>query len=276
VGHDALITHVTLATVGQATPDVKLLDVTADLGDVVLANGYVYGLPRVDQWVEMHSVAVATNTQQKAGTLRAGSLGRALASGQYLYAANNGLSPSDFEKWDLRSGKAVRVGDSPYHGDYPICGNIWPSEDGTRLYTPCGATFRATTDPATDMTYAGTFDLTRAGTGNGSGIVISLSHSAEKKEIVLVDGPSPYASDCNISATLYDPPCVSRLRFYDSDFLQLTGDFTLPPVTVDGTRYPHRGLFVFHDGSGDGRYLISRAMNTPAGVASVYLTRVVR
>ena len=276
VGHDALITHVALPTVGQASPTVKLLNVTADLGDVVLTNDYVYGLPRIDQWVSVHSIRIATNVETKSGTgfFRAGSLGRVVPSGQYFYSADNGLSPGDFEKWDLRAGTATRVSDSPYHGNYPICGNIWPSEDGTRLYTPCGATFRSTTDPTTDMTYAGSFDLSRSA-NDGPTTVISLSNSAEKKELMVVDG-APYQSSTCSSTTLYEVNCLSRLRYYDSEFLQLSASFTLPPLQIGSVSYPQRGLFVFHDGSGDGRYLISRAVGTTDLATSFYLSKVQR
>lgn len=275
VGHDALITHVLLSSVGQASPTVKLLNVSADILDVVLANGFVYALPRVDQWVQMHSVNIATNTDTAGnGLLRAGALGRAVPSGQYLYAADNGLSPSDFTKWDLRSGVALPLGDSPYHGDYPICGDIWPSEDGTRLYTPCGATFRSTTDPTTDMRYAGSFDL-QAIAGGASRRALSISQSAEKKELMVVDAAGYYAGNCGSTAA-YDPDCASRLRFYDSDFLQLTADYTLPPLTIGAQTYPQKGLQVFHDGSGDGRYLISRALGITDPASGYYVTRLAR
>ena len=39
-----------------------------------------------------------------------------------------------------------------------MCGNLWFSEDGRRIFTACGNVFRSATSKAEDMTYNGKMD----------------------------------------------------------------------------------------------------------------------
>ena len=73
----------------------------------------------------------------------------------WIYGADRGLSPADFEKYDVSTDPATIVGDSPYHGDYPIGGNIWISEAGDQLVVAGAATFASNPDGLLDMIYQG-------------------------------------------------------------------------------------------------------------------------
>ncbi|HXW09333.1 MAG TPA: hypothetical protein VD737_01840, partial [Steroidobacteraceae bacterium] len=267
VGHDALITHIDLAALVAGTASTKLLDVSARVGDLVLdGHGKVHALPAADQWVDVHSVDVATNTEtRKYGLLYAGSRGRLHPSGDYMYTADNGLSPSDIAKYDLRSGVATRLYDSPYHGDYAMCGNVWFKEDGATIYTRCGNTFRASTLQSQDMVYGGRLQLS---TSQFYGYQIdALSQADSSKEIVLLETDSyecaPFRSNDR---------CYSHLAVYESDFLNRTGLYSLAPIDVAGNTYMQRGLFVFHSRDGLHRYLISRLDPAPNATQSHYLT----
>jgi hypothetical protein len=264
VGHDALITHVDLNSLVAGAPVTKLLNVTADVFDLVLdGRGNVHALPRIDQWVDMHSVNVATNKETLGtGFLRAGSRASLHPSGDYLYTADNGLSPSDIAKYDLRTGTANELYDSPYHGDYAMCGNVWLKEDGATIYTRCGNTFGSSTTKSEDMVYRGRVQLSY-------GYAIdALSQSDATKEIMLLEADTYECASFNTSSTR----CYTHLAVYESDFLNRTAVYTLPPIALAGNSYLQRGLFVFHSANGLHRYLISRLQGAPGVVQPHYLT----
>ena len=269
VGHDALITVVDLATVGQpGAPAPIVLNVSAVVFDVILdGRGYVHALPLVDQWVQVHTVHIATNTEyfSTGRSLRAGSRGRLHPSGDYIYDANNGVSPDDIEKWDIRGGAAVGMYDSPYHGDYGMCGNLWMHEAGTTIYTACGNTFRSSEVQAQDMVYSGALQLSPS---NFYGWRIrSLSQSVAHDEIALIEAEWYH---CDIVPG--SGPCYEHVAFYESDFLNRLAVYSIAPVTVNNVAYAQRGLFVFHDAIGTNRYLLSRLHGMPNPNAEYYLS----
>ncbi len=77
-------------------------------------------------------------------------------SEDYVFVANTLVSPSDFIKFDISGSGIERIGDSPYHGDHRIAGDIWVTPDGNYLITRGGDIFRAS-----DMTFVR--NLTDAG-----------------------------------------------------------------------------------------------------------------
>jgi len=255
VGHDALVSHYNLA---DLTLPPKILNVSAVVGDLVL-DGFarVHVFPATDQWVSVHSIDVATNTEQLRYGPRAGTRVQLHPNGVSIYGANNGLSPDDIEHYDISSGVGTRLRDSPYHGDYPMCGNLWISEAGSTIYTACGRAFRASMDASQDMRYAGALSLSES--MYYSFRVRSLSQSAKLREVVLIEEPW---YECNIGT---GSGCVSHLNVYESDYLGRSAVYSLQPVQVSGVNYRQRGLFVFHRNDG-ARVLISRldAMPNPA------------
>ena len=76
-------------------------------------------------------------------------------SRNWIYIADRDLSPSGFAKLDVTNFPTITDSGSPYHGDYPIRGDIWISEDGDRLLVAGSTSFHASADPDVDMTYAG-------------------------------------------------------------------------------------------------------------------------
>jgi hypothetical protein len=75
-----------------------------------------------------------------------------------MYGINVGLSPTDLERYDISAGAVSAVVDSPYHGDYRMCGDLWISKDGTRIFTGCGTVFRAAPGTKDDFLYNGSFE----------------------------------------------------------------------------------------------------------------------
>lgn len=265
VGHDALITWVDL-TVAPGQPGArKTLAVSTMVYDLMLdGRGYVHALPAADQWVQVHSVSVADNVESLgSGTIRAGSNGRLHPSGDYFYTADNGLIPSDIQKHDIRTGRALYVRDSPYHGDYAMCGDLWMKEDGTRIYTKCGNVFQASTVTGDDMRYAGSLELSTASAGFH---IVSLSQSDEAHQIALIETAR---SDCQDFVA--PGRCFSHVAYYDSDTRNRTAVYTLPPIQSGGSYYTQLGLFIFHSADGQRQYSISRLhRNRDSGVPREY------
>jgi len=240
VGHDAWITVVDL----QSASVVDTVPVSTVAVDIVHGgNGYAYVFPAADQWEYLHCVNLATEQETLSdGFLYAGTLGRLHPGGDWIYAADNGLSPSDIEKYSITGGTADYLYDSPYHGDYAMCGNLWFTEDGLRIITRCGNTFRASSIQSEDMTYAGALA--------GATAINWASHSAETHKIVVV----PW----------FDPADRS-IRIYDDAFLAFEEEVALPLWEVGGTDYPSHGRFVFHDSAG-GRAFIVVAADPSSGL----------
>jgi len=243
VGHNAYVSYVDLS----AGSLVKSLPVTADVGDVVLAgNGYLYVFPRVDQWVTLHSVLIASGAESMASTIRAGTRARLHPGGVAIYGANNGLSPSDIEKYSIAGGTASVLYDSPYHGDYAMCGNLWFSEDGARIFTACGNVFRATSTQATDMTYAGALEAT---TG-----VRHLAESTVAGEVLAVPSASYYGSGHEDESILV----------FAADFLTRKPSVAISPFITPAASFAGHGRFVFFSADGLRRYALVQADATSA------------
>ncbi len=238
VGHSGALSYIDL----QTREVVARYDVSANVFDIELApNGHVYVMPLEDQWTRIRTVNLWSGME----TLHSGasvydSTRMALhPSGEYIYGANNGLSPSDFEKYDIRGGNAVFVDDSPYHGDYPICGDLWIPGDGQRIFTACGQVFRSSEDPATDMTHVGQIGSQRMRHMSFSGDeILALEWLADS---VRVFGEAPYP----LNAKRY-----------------------LPKLTVDGEEFQVRGRFVFHTSSGS--HLVVGQVEEGSGLALDY------
>lgn len=156
VGHDGSITYLNL----QTKTIIDNFSVSCDAIDVVLANNkWAYVFPRNDQWESIRSINmnIASNneTQGNGYQIYAGTKGRLHPSGKFIYGADNGLSPSDIEKFNIQNGTAVGIYDSPYHGDYPMNGNLWFSEDGNRIFTRGKTVLKTSEIQNQDMIYNG-------------------------------------------------------------------------------------------------------------------------
>ena len=114
VGHDAWVSYINLSRVTLE----KTFAVSTDVLDVVLAgNGYVYAFPRTDQWERIRCISIATEveTQSTGNFIYAGTLAKLHPDGDAIFGADNGLSPSDIEKFSIANGTAEYLYDSPYH-----------------------------------------------------------------------------------------------------------------------------------------------------------------
>ena len=236
VGHDGW-----LSVADLTTSKVRIFQMGAVAGDVILAdNGYAYIIPAVDQWEHIHVVDLTTGKElpDSSWSIYAGAVGRLHPSGDFIYTADRGLSPGDIAKYSIQDGTVKELYDSPYHGDYAMCGNLWFSEDGNRIFTACGNVFRSSTSKTEDMIYNGKMD--------GIGQMKSLDHSAAAKLVAVIPGSSWYDNNSALD---------SGISLFSDDFLNLRGQTKLPAFAVGGKEQSSAGRFVFF--SKDGTRLIA-------------------
>jgi hypothetical protein len=256
VGHNAWVSYVNLSTGAL----LKTLATTADVIDVVLAgNGYVYAFPRIDQWETIRSINLATGAETlSAGySIRAGTMAKLHPGGVAIYGANNGLSPSDIEKYSITGGTATVLYDSPYHGDYAMCGDLWMSEDGLRIFTKCGNVFRASPNRYSSGTTAE--DMTYNGALEGLSSVLHLTHSQAAGLVAAV----PANTWSNAQAD-------REVQLFNYDFLTFNRKTTLPHFVASQTSaFPGRGRFVFYNSAGTAHFVVIQA-DSSAGMLYDY------
>ncbi|HYG67375.1 MAG TPA: PKD domain-containing protein, partial [Anaeromyxobacteraceae bacterium] len=259
VGHAANVSYVRLSPLAL----VKTWPVSADAGDVVLGgNGYAYVFPSSDQWVAIHSVNLATGAETLSGgwSIYDNTRARLHPSGTKIYGAENGISPSDIERYDVSGGTAMYAYDSPYHGDYAMCGDLWITDDGQRILTACGNVFRASDVAAEDMVYAG--NVRPSGDQLGSFEIRHADHSAAAGRFLVAPGapPTPYGWGGTDDTTV---------RVHSDAFLALEEVVTLPRAAAGGAVRDLYGRFVFWKADGSARYAIVQ-VEPEAGVLLDY------
>ena len=152
IGHGKWVSHVDL----NALRVLNTYEVPRRLGDVVLdGQGQAHGFSHEGSVKRIYSVDLASGTVRVGtGSIGGGIQARLHPSGTKIYGADNGASPSDLERYSIVDG-ATRVDyDSPYHGDFQFCGNVWFDPEGRILLSPCGVVVRATDDQASDLRFA--------------------------------------------------------------------------------------------------------------------------
>ncbi|QIL91084.1 PKD domain-containing protein [Microbulbifer sp. SH-1] len=115
--------------------------VVTDAGKLIVSSGS-------GQWTDIYAYEASTGKVLGNASISQASRLTLHPSQNWVFAADTGSSPSDFEKFDISGAGIVSVGDSPYHGDHRINGNVWATPDGKYLITRGGDIFNAS-----DMTF---------------------------------------------------------------------------------------------------------------------------
>lgn len=246
VGHNAAFSYVNLNTLSVQ----QAYAITTDALDIVFApNNWVYVFPRQDQWENIRCINLSTGneTLHTGNSIYAGTRAKLHPSGNYIYGANNGLSPSDFEKYGISGGTAQYLYDSPYHGDYAFSGDLWFADDGARIFARSRNVFKSSTLQSNDMTYNGALA--------GEGAVVTLDHSTAANRIYTVFTDNMF---------FWDLKPDNQVRRYDAQFLAFQGTATLPDFLVPdgsggGTTVISRGYFGFFNAAGNKFYVLAKA-----------------
>lgn len=271
VGHNHRITVVDLSTLGQpAAPAPVVLTVGDYVWDVMIDDaGFVHATPGIHDWPR--SVDVATNTERLGSERMAtGAPARLHPDGTAFYVPTPLGQVASLQRWDVSSGAAVLVHESPPGVDLQTCGELWFGESGSSIYTACGNVFRARANPAKDMVPIGTIPLSTSDAVFAATFSIkSLTETQSRGEVALVEDTANYCrGDFNSS------PCYTHLTTYESRHLALKEVRAIGPVNVSGTDYAQVGLFVFDSAGGNARILISRLENMRDPAAEFYLSMI--
>lgn len=244
----------TLAAVGY-NGSVSLVDltgpgvsgtwaVTCDAGHVVLgSNGFIYVYGKT--WPDgVHCLDTTTGTETISSykIVYNGSFARLQPGSTAIYSGSTGVSPSQMQKFDTAGGTAVHDYDTPYFGDFPMAGNLWYKEDGSRIISASGTTFSTSSVQAQDMLYRGALP--------GISQAQSFSHSSAARLGVAIPATNTFIS----------PPVLDTgIRFFEDQYFDYRSQLVFPSFMVAATAYPAHGKFVFWDSTGTHCYVIVQA-----------------
>jgi len=122
--------------------------VATDAGWVVVTDGSA-------QWTHIASFNAENGAEISRGSIREASHLALHSFQNAFYSADTDVGPSDIQRWNLdpSTGQLSSVGDSPYHGDYPMSGNVWVHPSGSNLVTRGGTVLTSSTNRPDDMRF---------------------------------------------------------------------------------------------------------------------------
>ena len=229
---------------------------TREVLDAVLVADRVYAFPRQNGSEALREIDVATGLLDRDWSNGVSGDARAKldASRTKLYVANNHLNPSGLTVFDItqRPARYVRfVSPRP-----EICGDIWLSEDGRRIFTRCGAVLRSSLVPATDLSVEGQLA--------GVTSIRHLSDSTEAGMIAVIPGIRNFDG-----YGFSDSIGTDRVDLFDSTSLALAGSFDLPDFVLGATTRGSRGAFAFFNRAGTRLHVIFQ-IEPGGGLAAGY------
>jgi hypothetical protein len=263
VGHNALISYVNLS----AAYLEQTLAATSNVTSLVLGNDYVYILTYSGgtAWIQISTGATG------AVGVYSGAAGRLHPSGTAVYTTNDGSSPDLLTDNNVSTGPPTTSNTGPYWGDYPVCGGVWFSPDGHRVYTGCAAAFQANPqDTSLGQICCSTGTLDTSGDGlywatlSGTSRIHSLTESAALGRVAVI----PYS---NQSVT---PPVNDNEVFlYNSAFLEPAGIFQVPDFTVNSSNYQAHGQQVFYNQASTALYVVTQ-VDATSGLLNPYAVQI--
>ncbi|MEO1405753.1 MAG: PKD domain-containing protein [Pseudomonadota bacterium] len=230
-GQYAAVSHVSgLSSVDMSSGAVlATYDLPFDVSDLVVDNsGVAHVFHRSLSFTPAMSVDLATGEMQSSSGLAPyqGTKAEIHPSGSKVYAANNGLSPSDVERYSINNGALTYQYDSPYHGDFSFCGDLWIAADGESILTRCGVIVRAANDRPDDMTFIMQLEGLVGGVRhasysafNDSWYIIENGLSGGSTSVKVFDGSSGELVDTIQMPTgqgPFDAPLVAQFVFASS------------------------------------------------------------
>ncbi|HLK64859.1 MAG TPA: BACON domain-containing carbohydrate-binding protein [Bryobacteraceae bacterium] len=258
VGHDGSISYVSIATQSLE----KMLVSPTTVTSLALGSAYVY-------------VPNAGSIQISTGALN-GSLGvpgstsfRLHPSGAGLYTIPPG-SPAQLIDIDVTTGPMGTASAGPYAGDYPVCGGLWFSPDGRRVYTGCATVFQAnpSVTGANEFTWS-RLDVRQDGLYwtilSGTRLIRNLSESSAISRMALIPAP-----DASANPGIAD----NQVLLYDTTFLEPAGTLQLPGFTSGAVSYPSHAQQLFFNSTGSALYVLMQA-DSSAGLQNDFALQII-
>jgi len=211
--------------------------VPASLGAIVIDNNFIYAIETNGQWADLYSININNSTYTKVDYASYGNNQKMIInrSQKSLYILDSGSSPQDINKFDISSGKAIALYDSPYHGDYAFCDNMWKLSDD-KIITACATTLLMDTNQTFDMIYDGKFNspsLIYNSYGNLETMIKSISTNEyeDNNKLVVGIGKKTFGYDTYDTNT-YD----NIIEVYNLKTLQLEEQITVSNQYNEGTK----------------------------------------
>jgi hypothetical protein len=221
--------------------------ISKDAFDIIYAsNNWIYVTPNKDQ----HENVLCINpsnwivTSHTGNSIYEGSYAVAHPSKPRFYVCDSRVSPIDIDRMGISNGTAVNDGDSPYHGDHPMSGELFITEDGKFLLSGSGRIFSSNDNFSNDMLYSGT--LSNAGS-SWSAIFSNITHNMATKKI--------YGSLIENGNSSSEPKFTSKVYQYSDDFYTALKSYDLSSYLTTSSGSPKMvkpyaiKLFPNNDGS---------------------------
>lgn len=204
---------------------------------IVLTNDRILGFPeeRGDDFVTLE---LASGRQTWTNRFMQW-LGRGVVAGplQRVYAPSRGTSPGFLGRLDTNEkGDVVWKRSRSTDVKHPVCGDLWASVDGLRIFTGCGTVFRGSESPDMDLVFDGRLPL--------SGVQ-GLAQLPQRGELAVI----PWANRPNRDGELAADDTQLLLFAYEG--FGLLGRSALPAIAAADRHVPTHGRAVF--ASPDGR-----------------------
>jgi hypothetical protein len=252
IGQNGQVGYVDLTDIAHATPTVREIAVPTEVWGLVLdANDFIQAFPAADQHVNLYTVDAAAGTNAPTvANIYSKTRARLHPDGDRMYLLDTLLTPENLARYALSDGMPTRVGESPYWGEWPMCGNLWFSEAGDRIYTACGNTFTSSPILSQDMLHAGHLPLT-TDPGPYYGNIVWLDDSAALGQAALLDAGACASFNLGADAAV----CDTLLRVTEHAHDGLVAAYWMPPVDHGGAYRVAHGMFVFHAADGSLRVI---------------------
>lgn len=278
VGHNEYITYADVNMNNPATSTSKVLKISAGypftVADIAatdtaiflsIDDDYSEFVTKLD--IDTAEVIPATQAITEPDHILTGLSGskiKILPSLDYLYLADKGSTPDEITKFDGSDNPPTELYDSPYHGDYEFCGNLWINNLGNKIYTACGNVFNSSSNRSDDLVYAGNLVLSTSAQRTR---VVSVAESGTKNEITVIENEQAFIDHCDEGLTNV---CSSPINFYEKDTLALIDSNLLRRQQIGSQSYAVIPKFIFYNNAGDKAYLLAESPESALPTSYLY------
>lgn len=293
IGHDSKVSFVEYDPINVDRTITKALDVPFRVFDLVVNDSSVFAEtittdePETDvakfYEIDINENRIVKPDRPDSGGTMEHDRFKLSPDKNALYYVNNDYFFDPVRRQDLQTRPLSSREIVEFTGEhFQYCGNLWISNDGTRVYTACGHTIQTTSQlPFADTDYIGRILLENRGFKEGHDLefdldyrdifyIESLSGSPLKNELAIVDNYDGYGSHdwsspsngsgwrrCDLAEK---GVCNSYLSFFTKDNLEKQQSYIFNLMSFGRRMYREKPLFVFYNNEGSRLYVISKPL----------------
>jgi hypothetical protein len=217
---------------------------------VIVGNGYIYAFPRNNNGsasvAAILSIEISTGNVTAANTdYASGGIFDPLTSA--VYTTQDRFSPELLYHYNAK-GAISKIGTptmSSFSGTPFVCGPLSLSPDGSIIYSGCGTVFNASTNPAIDMSYAGS--IPGLVSTDKSATIQAIDVSGVLRQLAAI----PVATTAN-------PAADTVVNLFDTSTLNAFAQLATTPFSG----YAAHARWAFYNSASTVLYLITQADST--------------